>query len=86
MSWISIMFIITLIVNVFILYLLHNSHERNNKEPIKFPLFVYLLGVIVLLIPILNAAVTIVVICGIIAAYEEGNIKFNKDFWLAKRY
>ena len=80
------MFIITLIVNVFILYLLHNSHERNNKEPIKFPLFVYLLGVIVLLIPILNAAVTIVVICGIIAAYEEGNIKFNKDFWLAKRY
>ena len=86
MSWISIMFIITLIINVFILYLLHNSHERNNKEPIKFPLFAYLLGIIVLFVPILNAAATIVVICGIIAAYEEGNIKLNEDFWLAKKY
>jgi RsiW-degrading membrane proteinase PrsW (M82 family) len=86
MSWISIMFIITLIINVFILYLLHNSHERNDKEPIKLPLFVYLLGMIVLLIPILNAAATIVVICGIIAAYDDGNIKLNEDFWLAKRY
>ena len=80
------MFIITLIVNVFILYLLHNSHERNDKEPIKFPLFAYLLGIIVLFVPILNAAATIVVICGIIAAYEEGNIKLNEDFWLAKKY
>jgi hypothetical protein len=80
------MFIITLIINVFILYLLHNSHERNDKEPIKFPLFVYLLGMIVLLIPILNAAATIVLICGIIAAYDDGNIKLNEDFWLAKKY
>lgn len=86
MSWISILFIITLIINVFILYLLHNSHERNDKEPIKFPLFVYLLGIIVLLVPILNAVATIVVICGIIAAYDDGNIKLNEDFWLAKRY
>ena len=80
------MFIITLIINVVILYLLHNSHERNDKEPIKFPLFAYLLGIIVLFVPILNAAATIVVICGIIAAYEEGNIKLNEDFWLAKKY
>lgn len=86
MSWISIMFIITLLINVFILYLLHNSHERNSKEPIKFPLFVYLLGIIVLLIPILNAAATITVICGTITAYDDGNIKFNEDFWLAKKY
>jgi RsiW-degrading membrane proteinase PrsW (M82 family) len=86
MSWISILFIITLIINVFILYLLHNSHERNDKEPIKFPLFMYLLGIIVLLIPILNVAVTIFVICIIIANYEEGNIKLNEDFWLAKKY
>lgn len=86
MSWISIMFIITLLINVFIIYLLHNSHERNDKEPIKFPLFAYLLGIIVLFVPILNAAATIVVICGIIAAYEEGNIKLNEDFWLAKKY
>ena len=86
MSWISIMFIITLIINVFILYLLHNSHERNNKEPIKFPLFTYLLGIIVLFVPILNAAATIVVIYAIISIYEEGNIKLNEDFWLAKKY
>lgn len=86
MSWISIMFIITLIINVVILYLLHNSHERNSKEPIKFPLFMYLLGIIVLLVPILNAAATIVVICGTVASYEEGNIKLNEDFWLAKKY
>ena len=80
------MFIITLIINVFILYLLHNSHECNDKEPIKFPLFMYLLKIIILLVPVLNAAATIVVICGIIAAYEEGNIKLNEDFWLAKKY
>lgn len=86
MSWISIMFVITLLINVFIIYLLHNSHERNNKEPIKFPLFMYFLGIIVLFVPILNAAATIVLICGIIAAYEEENIKLNEDFWLAKRY
>ena len=86
MNWISILFIITLIINVFILYLLHNSHERNDKEPIKFPLFVYLLGIIVLLVPILNAVATIVVICGIIAAYDDRNIKLNEDFWLAKKY
>jgi RsiW-degrading membrane proteinase PrsW (M82 family) len=86
MSWISTMFIITLIINVFILYLLHNSHERNDKEPIKFPLFAYLLGMIVLLIPIVNVTATIVVICGITAAYIESDIEFNKDFWLAKKY
>lgn len=86
MSWISIMFIITLIINVVIVYLLHNSHERNNKEPIKFPLFIYLLGIIILFVPILNAAATIVVICILISTYEEGNIKLNEDFWLAKKY
>ncbi len=86
MSWISIMFIITLLINVFIIYLLHNSHERNNKEPIKFPLFVYFLGIIVLFVPLLNAVATIFIICIIIAAYEEGNIKLNEDFWLAKKY
>lgn len=86
MSWILILFIITLLVNVFIIYLFHNSHERNSKEPIKFPLFTYLLGIIILLVPILNAAATIVAVCGIVAAYDEGNIKLNEDFWLAKKY
>ena len=86
MSWIWILFIITLIINVFIIYLLHNSHERNSKESIKFPLFMYFLGIIVLFIPILNAAATIVLTCGIIAAYDDGNIKLNEDFWLAKKY
>ena len=80
------MFIITLLINVFILYLLHNSHESNNKEPIKLPLYIYLLGIIILLVPILNIAATIVVICGTIASYEEKIIKFNEDFWLAKKY
>lgn len=86
MSWTSILFIITLIINVVILYLLHNSHERNSEEPIKFPLFMYLFGIIILLIPILNVAATIVVIGGIIAAYDDENIKLNEDFWLAKKY
>lgn len=86
MSWIWILFIITLLINVFIIYLLHNSHERNSKEPIKFPLFMYFLGIIVLFIPTLNVAATIVLICGIITAYNDGNIKLNEDFWLVKRY
>ena len=86
MSWISIMFIITLLVNVFIIYLLHNSHESNNKEPIKLPLYIYLLGIIILLVPILNVTATIVLICGIIITYDDGNIKLNEDFWLAKKY
>ena len=46
----------------------------------------YFLGIIVLFIPILNAAAIIVLICGIIVAYDDGNIKLNEDFWLAKRY
>lgn len=86
MSWIWILFIITLIINVVILYLLRNSHEYNSKEPLRFSLFIYLLGIIILFIPVLNAAATIVVICGIIAAYGEADIELNEDFWLAKKY
>lgn len=80
------MFIITLIINVVILYLLRNSHEFNGKEPLRFPLFIYLLGVIVLLIPILNAAATIILTIGTITAYAEENIELNENFWLAKKY
>lgn len=86
MSWISIMFIITLIINVIILYLLRNSHVINCEEPIRFPLFVYLLEAIILLIPILNTIGTIVSIMWIITAYGEADIEFNEDFWLAKKY
>ena len=86
MNWILTMFIITLIINVVILYLLRNSHERNDKEPIKFPLFIYLLEIIILFIPIINAIVTIVLTFMIVAAYIESDIEFNKDFWLAKKY
>jgi heme/copper-type cytochrome/quinol oxidase subunit 2 len=86
MSWTSILFIITLIINVVILYLLRNSHEYNCEEPIKFPLFIYLLEIIILFIPILNVIVTIVLTFMIIAAYIESDIEFNKDFWLAKKY
>ena len=86
MSWIWILFIITLIINVVILYLLRNSHEYNSKEPLRFSLFIYLLGIIILFIPVLNAIGTIVLTCGIIAAYDDGNIKLNEDFWLAKKY
>lgn len=86
MNWISIMFIITLIINVVILYLLRNSHELNNKEPIRFSLFIYFLGVIILFIPILNAVCTIALIIGTIMFYTEGDIEFNEDFWLAKKY
>lgn len=85
MSWILIMFIITLIINVFILYLLRNSHDFN-KEPIKFPLFIYLVEAIILLIPILNAISTIFFIICVITAYGEVSIEFNEDFWLAKKY
>jgi hypothetical protein len=86
MSWTSILFIITLIINVVILYLLRNSHEYNCEESLKFPLFIYLLWVIILLIPILNAVATIISIIGTITAYGEVNIEFNEDFWLAKKY
>ena len=86
MSWIWIMFIITLIINVVILYLLRNSHKFNSNEPIKFPLFMYLLGIIILFIPILNAIATLFSIGIAIAAYDDGCIKLNEDFWLAKKY
>lgn len=86
MSWTLVLFIITLIINVVILYLLRNSHTVNDKEPIRFPLFIYLLGVIILLIPILNAACTIALIIGTITVYGEADIELNEDFWLAKKY
>ena len=86
MSWTLVLFIITLIIDVIILYLLRNSHKYNSEEPLKFSLFAYLLVIILLFVPILNAICTFTLVIGTITDYVEENIKFYEDFWLAKKY
>ena len=57
-----------------------------NKKTNIIKSIIFLIGIIILFIPILNAICTIALIIGVIIAYGEVDIEFNEDFWLAKKY
>ena len=85
MHWTIILFLISLIINGIIIYLLRNSHDYRDK-PIKFPLIIWLLIGISTFIPVVNSIGSIILIIFAIVAYSEGDIEFNDDFWLTQEY
>lgn len=86
MHWTLILFLISLIINGIIVYLLRNSHSYYDNEPIKFPLIIWMLIGISMFIPIANSIGSLVLIIITISGYSEGDIEFNDDFWLIQEY
>ena len=86
MHWTIILFLISLIINGIIVYLLRNSHSYYDNDPIKFPLIIWILIGISTFVPILNSIGSIILIVFAIANYSEGDIEFNDDFWLTQEY
>lgn len=86
MHWTIVLFLISLIINGIIVYLLRNSHDYYSNKPIKFPLIIWILVGISTLIPIVNSIGSIILIVFVISGYGEGDIEFNDDFWLTQEY
>lgn len=86
MHWTIILFLISLIINGIIIYLLRNSHEYYDNEPIKFPLIIWILIGISTFIPVVNSIGSIIFIIFAIVNYSEGAIELNDNFWLTQEY
>lgn len=79
-------YLIVLIVNVIMIYLVRNSHFYREEEPVKFSLIVWVLYGASLLIPIVNLVVTIICAVGVIKSYLSQDLILNDDFWLNQKY
>lgn len=86
MHWTIILFLISLIIDGIIVYLLRNSHDYYDNKTIKFPLIIWILIGISIFIPIINSIGSIILIVFAICNYSEGDIELNDDFWLTKEY
>lgn len=90
MNWITILFLISLCINVVIWHLLTNSHYPkrlgNPERPFKMPLILWILFVVITFVPILNVVFNLVYIILILVNYLDGTLEFEEDFWLAKEY
>lgn len=90
MHWTTTLFLISLVFNVIIWHLLHNSqyHKRWNNPPVPFtlPLILWILFMATTFVPVLNNIATIVYIIILIVNYSDGTIELREDFWLAKKY
>ena len=91
MHWTIILFLISLVLNVIIWHLLHNSLCRKsswdkNPKPFRMPLVLWILFVVLTLVPVLNNISTLIYIIVMIVNYCEGTLELNEDFWLAKKY
>lgn len=86
MHWTVILFLISLVINGILAYILHNSHSGYGDEPVTLPLILWILFGILTFIPVVNTITSLV--CSIITgiAYGGGDIETNDDFWLTKRY
>ena len=85
MHWTLILFLISLIINGIIVYLIRNSHDYRDK-PFKFPLIIWILVGISTCVPIINSIGSIILIIITVLGYSEGDIEFNDDFWLTQEY
>lgn len=77
--------LIPFIIGIIIVYLLHNC-TWYNREPFRLPLIIWFLIILALLIPIIN-----IIACGgilfyLIGSLCEGDLRFNDNHWLFKRY
>ena len=86
MHWTIVLFLISLIINGIIIYLLRNSHDYYDNKPIKLPLIIWILIGISTCIPVINSIGSIILIVFAITNYSEGDIEFNDDFWLTQEY
>ena len=87
MHWTVILFLISLIINGIIAYLLHNSHNGYEEgDFFKMPLILWILIGISTIIPVLNTIASIFYIVFTIRAYADGDVELNDNFWLTKEY
>lgn len=91
MHWTLILFLISLVLNVIIWHLLHNSQCREaswdkHPKPFRMPLVLWIIFIVLTLVPVLNNVCTLVYIIIMIVNYCEGTLQLNEDFWLAKKY
>ena len=87
MHWTLILFLISLIINGIIAYLLHNSHNGYEEGDLfKMPLILWILIGISTIIPVLNTIASIFYIVFTIRAYADGDVELNDNFWLTKEY
>ena len=88
MHWTIVLFLITLIIEGIVVYLLRNSHFSSyyGGESFKLPLIIWIALGIIALIPVLNIVGVIFILSLTIIAYCEEDVIFNDDFWLTKEY
>lgn len=91
MHWTIILFLISLVLNVIIWHLLHNSLYREscwdkNPKPFRMSLVLWIIFIVLTLVPVLNNVCTLVYIIIMIVNYCEGTLELSEDFWLAKKY
>ena len=90
MHWTVILFLISLVINVIVWHLLHNSQycKRWNNPSVAFtlPLILWILFIAITFVPVLNVIATLVYIILLIVNYSDGTLELREDFWLAKEY
>lgn len=79
-------YLIVLILNAIMIYLVRNSHFYREVQPVKFSLIVWVLYGVFMLIPILNLIVTIICAIVVIKSYLSQDLILNDDFWLNQKY
>ena len=79
-------YLIVLIINAIIIYLIRNSHSYREVEPIKLSLILWILYGVFMLIPVLNLIVTIICAVVVIKSYLSQYLILNDDFWLNQKY
>lgn len=78
--------LISLGVSAFATYLVRNSHKEESEELIKFPLYAWFTGIIVILIPIVNLCLSALYLFLVINKICTGDLELDEDFWLTKKY
>lgn len=79
-------YLVVLIINAIIIYLVRNSHFYREVQPVKFSLIVWVLYGAFLLVPILNLIITIICAIVVIKGYLSQDLILNDDFWLNQKY
>ena len=80
------LYLIVLIINAIMIYLVRNSHSYCEVEPIKFSLIIWMLYGVLMLIPVLNLIVTAICAIVVIKSYLSQDLFLNDDFWLNQKY
>lgn len=81
-----ILFTISITITCIALYLVKNSHFYRDEEPVKLPLGLWILLILITFIPVINIIICIIGIAFLFNLYEERDLEFNEGFWLMKKY